>query len=91
MSFFVDKVDVTTFKIYKDEPTTVGELGIPQNKIIEIPNFVTPEGAENMINYIESYADLWGDIAFYGLQAWGFTQTTRSLQSTDYLQCTLIR
>ena len=71
MSFFVDKVDVTTFKIYKDEPNTAGELGIPRNKIIEIPNFVTPEGAENMVNYIESYADLWGDIAFYGSSGMG--------------------
>jgi hypothetical protein len=71
MSFFVDKVDASTFKVYKDEPNTLGELGIPRNKIIEIPNFVTPEGAENMVNYIESYADLWGDIAFYGSSGMG--------------------
>lgn len=71
MSFFVDKVDATTFKTYKDEPNTKGELGILRNKIVEIPNFVTPEGATNMINYIESYADLWGDIAFYGSSGMG--------------------
>lgn len=71
MSFFVDKVDVSTFKIYKDEPTTVSELGIKQNKIIEIPNFVTPEGAQKMIDYIESYSDLWGGIAFYGSSGMG--------------------
>jgi hypothetical protein len=71
MTFFVDKIDATTFKVYKDEPNTLGELGIKQNKIIEIPNFVTPEGAENMINYIESYSSLWGDIAFYGSSGMG--------------------
>jgi hypothetical protein len=71
MSFFVNNIDVTSFKIYKDEPNTLGELGIKQNKIVEIPNFVTAEGAEKMVNYIESYADLWGDIAFYGSSGMG--------------------
>jgi len=71
MSLFVDKIDPSTFKIYKDEPNEKGELGIPQNKIIEIPNFVTPEAAEKMIGYIESYSDLWGDIAFYGSSGMG--------------------
>lgn len=71
MSFFIDKIDVTNFITYKDEPNTLGELGIKQNKIVEIPNFVTPEGAEKMVNYIESYSDLWGDIAFYGSSGMG--------------------
>lgn len=71
MSFFIDSIDKSTFKVYKDEPNTLGQLGIPRNKIVEIPNFVTPEGAEKMIGYIESYSDLWGDIAFYGSSGMG--------------------
>jgi hypothetical protein len=71
MSLFIENIDKSTFKIYKDEPNTLGELGIKQNKIVEIPNFVTAEGAEKMVNYIESYADLWGDIAFYGSSGMG--------------------
>jgi hypothetical protein len=71
MKLFVDKIDKTTFKIYKDEPNTAGNLGIPQNKIVEIPNFVEPETAVNIINYVESYSATWGDIAFYGSSGMG--------------------
>ncbi len=71
MSLFVDSIDKSTFVVYKDEPNVLGELGIPQNKIIEIPNFVTPEAAVRMINYIESYSEIWGDIAFYGSSGMG--------------------
>jgi hypothetical protein len=71
MKLYIDSIDKSKFITYKDEPNTLGELGIKQNKIVEIPNFVTAEGAEKMVNYIESYADLWGDIAFYGSSGMG--------------------
>lgn len=71
MSLYIDAVDKETFITYKDEPNVKGELGIPQNRIVEIPNFVTPECAESMINYIESYSEIWGDIAFYGSSGMG--------------------
>lgn len=71
MSLFIENIDTSTFTVYKNEPNTLGELGILQNKIIEIPNFVTPEAATRMTNYIESYSDLWGDIAFYGSSGMG--------------------
>jgi hypothetical protein len=71
MSLYIDSIDKSKFITYRDEPNTLGELGIPQNKIIEIPNFVTPEAAVNMINYIESYSEIWGDIAFYGSSGMG--------------------
>lgn len=71
MSLIIETIDRSTFTVYKDEPNTLGELGILQNRIIEIPNFVTPEAAKRMINYIESYSDLWGDIAFYGSSGMG--------------------
>lgn len=47
MSLYIDTVDKETFITYKDEPNVKGELGIPQNRIVEIPNFVTPECAEH--------------------------------------------
>jgi hypothetical protein len=71
MSLYIETIDKTKFITYKDEPNVLGELGIPQNKIIEIPNFVTPEAAVRMINYIESYSEIWGDIAFYGSSGMG--------------------
>lgn len=71
MSLFVDSIDESSFKVYKDEPNTLGELGILQNKIIEIPNFVTPEAAVSIKNYVESYSETWGDVAFYGSYGMG--------------------
>lgn len=41
-------------------------LGIKQNIIAEIKDFVDKETAENMIKFFEAKAELWGDIAFYG-------------------------
>lgn len=71
MSLFIDSIDKSTFKIYKDEPNTLGELGILQNRIIEVPNFVTPEAAKSIIDYVESYSEIWGDVAFYGSSGMG--------------------
>ena len=64
-------IDKNTFIYYKDEVNTKGELGITHNRIVEIPNFIEPETAQNMINYFESKAALWGDIAFYGSSGMG--------------------
>jgi hypothetical protein len=65
----IDRIDPETFIIYKDEPNTNEKsvLGVPQNRIIEIPNFVTPETAEGLIQYFEDHADAWGHMAFFGL------------------------
>jgi hypothetical protein len=71
MSLYLETIDKDTFITYKDEPTVKGELGIPQNRIIEIPNFVTPDAAKSIIDYIESYSSQWGDIAFYGSSGMG--------------------
>lgn len=71
MSLYLETINKDTFITYKDEPNVKGELGIPQNRIVEIPNFVTPECAESIINYIESYSSEWGDIAFYGSSGMG--------------------
>jgi predicted 2-oxoglutarate/Fe(II)-dependent dioxygenase YbiX len=70
----IESIDEGTFVTYKDEPNTKGELGITQNRIVEIPNFVTPEEAQSMIDYFESKAEMWGDIAFYGSSGMGIMQ-----------------
>jgi hypothetical protein len=43
-----------------------------KDDIARIDNFVTPEEAKNMINYFESMAHIWGDVAFYGSYGMGF-------------------
>ena len=78
----IEKIDPKDFIVYKDEPNDKGVLGITQNKIVEIPNFVTPEAAENMIKYFESQADRWGPIAFFGSGGMGLAPDDPSL--TEY-------
>lgn len=53
----IKTIDLNDSIIYKDEPNDKGVLGIEQNKIVEIPNFVEPETAANMIKYFEDQAD----------------------------------
>ncbi len=70
---FIDQIVEENFIVYKDEPNldTKGQLGIETNRIIEIPNFVSPETAESMIGYFEHKAEMWGPIAFYGSSGMG--------------------
>lgn len=69
------------FIIYKDEPNSKGELGIKQNRIVEIPNFVDAETAKKMIEYFEYKAELWGPIAFYGSSGMGLHPVSNDLDS----------
>jgi hypothetical protein len=68
-----------TFIYYKNEINTKGVLGIVENKIVEIPNFVTPEEASSMIKYFESKSMNWGDVAFYGSSGMGVAPDDPSL------------
>lgn len=67
----IDKIDKSTFHYFKDEPNDKGSLGITHNRIVEIPNFVTPDAASKMTQYFEAKAEMWGDIAFYGSSGMG--------------------
>lgn len=67
----IDKIDKSTFHYFKDEPNDKGSLGITHNRIVEIPNFVTPDAASKMTQYFEAKAEMWGDIAFTGHLVWG--------------------
>jgi hypothetical protein len=64
-------IDKNSFIYYKNEPIEDSILGIKDNKIVEIPNFVSEEDSINMINYFEAKAEMWGDIAFYGSSGMG--------------------
>jgi hypothetical protein len=66
-----DIINKDSFIYYKDEPIENSILGIKDNRIVEIPSFVSPEDARNMINYFEAKAEMWGDIAFYGSSGMG--------------------
>lgn len=66
-----EKLDESKWVIYKDEENTVSQLGVDRNRIVEIPNFVDPETAANMIKYFETKAEYWGPIAFYGSSGMG--------------------
>lgn len=61
----LNMIDKTTFVVYRDEPTSVNKLGVTQNRIVEIPNFVDRDTASKMIDFFEARSDLWGDVAFY--------------------------
>jgi hypothetical protein len=64
-------LDKGSFIYYKNEPIENSVLGIKDNRIVEIPNFVTEEESRNMIDYFEAKAEMWGDIAFYGSSGMG--------------------
>lgn len=73
MSYLIEEINEDDFIIYKDEPNNDPKsvLGVKQNRIVEIPNFVDAETAKNMIDYFEHYAEMWGHIAFYGSSGMG--------------------
>jgi len=62
--------DLSTDKIIylqkkpNDNPLSI--LGIEENFIAEIKDFIDEETCNNMISFFEAKAEMWGDIAFYG-------------------------
>lgn len=67
----IEKINPETFIFYKDEKNEKGQLGIEQNRIVEVPNFVSPDLAESMVRYFEHKSEMWGPIAFYGSSGMG--------------------
>jgi hypothetical protein len=49
----ITKLVPENFIYYKDEPNTKSVYGIKHNRIVEIPNFVTQEEANSIIEYFE--------------------------------------
>lgn len=65
-------LDKSTYIYFKDEPVENSRLGIQDNRIVEVPNFVTPEVAEAMVTYFDMVGEeMWGDIAFYNSKGMG--------------------
>lgn len=61
-----------TYIYLKDEPIENSRLGITHNRIVEVPNFVSPEIAESMIKYFDLVGEkAWSDIAFYNSKGMG--------------------
>jgi hypothetical protein len=68
----IGNLDESTYISFLDEPITNSQLGVTRNRIIEVPNFVTPELARGMVKYFNLVSDdLWGDIAFYNSKGMG--------------------
>lgn len=64
--------DKKTYVYLKDDPVENSQLGVTQNRIVEVPNFVTPEQADAMIKYFDIVGESeWQDIAFYKSQGAG--------------------
>lgn len=71
----IDKIDSNDV-IYLQKFENVNSksiLGIKENFIAEIKDFVDYETANNMIGFFEAKAELWGDIAFYGSLGMGLS------------------
>lgn len=73
MSYIYTDLNDEDFIVWKDEPNNDPKsvLGVKQNRIVEIPNFVDEETADSMVKYFEHYAEMWGHIAFYGSSGMG--------------------
>lgn len=79
----INTIDKSTFNYLKDEPNRnpKSKLGVLENKIVEIPNFVKPETALKMIDFFETCGVEWGDIAFYGSSGMGLKPDSELLKS----------
>lgn len=76
----INEIKKENFVYLKNEENNKGVLGITHNRIVEIPNFVDSETAKNMIAYVESKGDDWGDIAFYGSSGMGLSPNDPGLK-----------
>ena len=75
----VSDLDIDTFIYYKNEINTKSQLGVFENKIVEIPNFIDATTAQNLIQYFENGPEKWGPIAFYGSFGMGLNPDSEEL------------
>jgi hypothetical protein len=76
-------LDSNTFIYYKNEINTKSQLGVLENKIVEIPNFVDADIAEKLIEYFENGPESWEPIAFYGSYGMGLNPDAEELKKFD--------
>lgn len=79
----IDVLDKKNFTYIKDEPNDKGVLGIKDNRIVEVPNFISPELVPNMIKFFEECDIDWGDIAFYGSSGKGILTDPDTMKRFD--------
>lgn len=77
----IDVIDESSFIYHQNETILETKLGINTNKIVEIPNFVSPNIVPNMINFFENCNIDWGDIAFYGSSGKGILTDPQTMKS----------
>lgn len=76
-------MDSSSFIFYKDEKNHNSKsiLGVEDNRIVEIPDFVTKEQALNVISFFDSKDKEWGDIAFYNSSGMGINPSDPGLSA----------
>jgi hypothetical protein len=81
----IEDMNPENFVIWHDTPNDNPKsvLGVPQNRIVEIPDFVDADTAKNMIDYFESKGSNWGHIAFYGSSGMGLADGDPELAKFD--------
>lgn len=79
----INEINKSDFIYMKDDPIdmdkTKGVLGVTHNRIVEVPNFVKPDTAKNMIKFFENCGVEWGHIAFYGSKGMGLKPDAEQL------------
>lgn len=77
----IDIINKSDFIYHQNQTIEETRLGVTTNKIVEIPNFVSPDIVPNMINFFENCNIDWGDIAFYGSSGKGILTDASTMQS----------
>lgn len=77
----IDKIEESKFIYIQNNKIEKTRLGVDTNKIVEIPNFVSPDIVPKMINFFENCNVDWGDIAFYGSSGKGILTDANIMKS----------
>jgi hypothetical protein len=75
--------DKKSLNYIKDEKNDKGVLGIADNRIVEIPNFINVDLVPKMIKFFEECNIDWGDIAFYGSSGKGILTDEDTMKEFD--------
>lgn len=77
----IEKITESSFVYLQNQEIEETLLGITTNKIVEIPNFISPDVVPKMINFFENCNVEWGDIAFYGSSGKGILTDADTMRS----------
>jgi len=77
----IEKITESSLVYLQNQEIKETLLGITTNKIVEIPNFISPDVVPKMINFFENCNVEWGDIAFYGSSGKGILTDADTMRS----------